>query len=75
VFVLDVDLDTLNRRLDERPEDEWGGKPSERKLIARLHQTKEDIPKNGMIIDATAPIDHVVDEIIRQIKENNRQRE
>ncbi|MCM2998607.1 AAA family ATPase [Paenibacillus cellulositrophicus] len=69
VFVLDVDLDTLNRRHDERPEDEWGGKPSERKLIARLHQTKEDIPKNGMIIDATTPIEHVVDEIIRQIKE------
>ncbi|RED40199.1 AAA family ATPase [Paenibacillus sp. VMFN-D1] len=68
VFVLDVDLDTLNRRLDERPENEWGGKPSERKLIARLHQTKEDIPKNGMIIDDTAPIEHVVDEIIRQIK-------
>ncbi|UYO02462.1 AAA family ATPase [Paenibacillus sp. PSB04] len=68
VFVLDVDLDTLNRRLDERPENEWGGKPSERKLIARLHQTKEDIPKNGIIIDATAPIEHVVDEIIRQIK-------
>ncbi|MET3849261.1 AAA family ATPase [Paenibacillus sp. OAE614] len=68
VFVLDVDLDTLNRRLDERPENEWGGKPSERKLITRLHQTKEDIPKNGIIIDATAPIEHVVDEIIRQIK-------
>jgi dephospho-CoA kinase len=68
VFVLDVDLETLNRRLDERPENEWGGKPSERKLIARLHQTKEDIPKNGIIIDATAPIEHVVDQIIRQIK-------
>lgn len=68
VFDLDVDLDTLNRRLDERPENEWGGKPSERKLIARLHQTKEDIPKNGIIIDATAPIEHVVDEIIRHIK-------
>ncbi|WP_145018743.1 AAA family ATPase [Paenibacillus sp. Y412MC10] len=68
VFVLEVDLYTLNRRLDERPENEWGGKPSERKLIARLHQTKEDIPKNGVIIDATAPIEHVVDEIIRQIK-------
>ncbi|WP_433620516.1 AAA family ATPase [Paenibacillus cellulositrophicus] len=68
VFVLDVDLDTLNRRLDERPENEWGGKPSERKLITRLHQTKEDIPKNGIIIDATAPIEHVVDEIICHIK-------
>ncbi|GIO54498.1 AAA family ATPase [Paenibacillus cineris] len=68
VFVLDVDLDTLNRRLDERPENEWGGKPSERKLITRLHQTKEDIPKNGIIIDATAPIEHVVDEIICHVK-------
>jgi hypothetical protein len=57
----------LNRRLDERPDDEWGGgKPMERELIARLHQTKEDIPKNGIVIDATAPIAHVVDEILRQ---------
>jgi hypothetical protein len=45
VFVLEVDLDTLNRRLDERMEDEWGGNQTERELIARLHQTKEDIPK------------------------------
>ena len=44
VFVLEVDLDTLNRQLDERPENEWGAKRTERELIARLHQTKEDIP-------------------------------
>ncbi|MBP6950636.1 MAG: AAA family ATPase [Alphaproteobacteria bacterium] len=66
VFVLEVDLDTLNRRLDERPEDEWGGKQTERVLIAQLHQTKEDIPKNGIIIDATAPLVRVVDEIVHQ---------
>ena len=66
VFVLEVDLDTLNRRLDERPEDEWGGKQTERALIAQLHQTKEDIPKNGIIIDAAAPLVRVVDEILRQ---------
>ena len=74
VFVLEVDLDTLNRRLDERvaldPTD-WGAKPTERELIARLHQTKEDIPKNGMIIDATAPLARVVDEILRQSDANN----
>src|SRR4028118_1743628 len=47
VFVLEVDLDTLNRRLDQRPDSEWGGgKPTDRELIARLHQTQEDIPKN-----------------------------
>ncbi|WP_010280877.1 hypothetical protein [Bacillus timonensis] len=69
VFVLEVDLDTLNQRLDERPEDEWGAKKIERELVLQLHQTKEDIPKNGTIIDATAPIDHVVDEIIRLSEE------
>jgi hypothetical protein len=66
VFVLEVDLGTLNRRLDERPEDEWGGEQTERELIVRLHQTKEDIPKKGIIIDATAPIARVVDEILCQ---------
>jgi hypothetical protein len=69
VFVLEVDLGTLNRRLDERcrlDPDGWGGKPRERELIARLHQTKEDAPKNGIIIDATAPIARVVDKILRQ---------
>ena len=67
VFVLEVDLDTLNRRLDERPDSEWGGgKPTERELIARLRQTKEDVPKNGISIDATAPVARVVDEIVRQ---------
>ncbi len=69
VFVLEVDLDTLNRRLDARTEDEWGGKQTERELIARLHQTKEDIPKNGISIDATAPIARVVDEIVRKAEQ------
>lgn len=66
VFVLEVGLETLNRRLDERPDDEWGGKQSERDLIVRLHQTKEDIPKDGIFIDATKPLARVVDEITRQ---------
>lgn len=67
VFVLEVDLDTLHRRLDERPDDEWGGgKPTERALIVRWHQTKETVPANGVIIDATAPLEHVVGEILRR---------
>lgn len=68
VFVLDVDLDTMKRRIDERvaldPTD-FGGKPEELELAVRLHQTKEDIPKIGIIIDATAPLARVVDEILR----------
>jgi hypothetical protein len=68
VFVLEVDLGTMNRRIDERvaldPTD-WGGKPEEREISVRLHQTKEDVPKNGVTIDATAPLACVVDEILR----------
>jgi hypothetical protein len=64
VFILEIDPDTLNQRLAERPDDEFGGKPSDRALIARLHATKEDIPKGGITIDATAPLERVVDEIL-----------
>jgi gluconate kinase len=66
VFVLEIDLDTLIRRLDQRPEDEFGAQQSERDLIVRLHRTKEDTPRNGILIDATAPLAHVVDEIVRE---------
>ena len=66
VFILDVDLDSLNRRLAARPEDEFGGRPRERALIVRLHATKEDLPKAGVTIDATAPIERIVDEILRR---------
>lgn len=66
VFVLEIDLDTLNRRLDERPESEWGGGiPTERELIVRWHRTGEGIPANGISIDATVPIAQVVDAILR----------
>ncbi|UTP39684.1 hypothetical protein M9M90_00460 [Phenylobacterium sp. LH3H17] len=72
VFVLEVDLATMNRRIDERvaldPTD-FGGKPEERELIARLYATKEDIPKNAMSIDATAPIARVVDDILSKCTE------
>ena len=65
VFVLDVDPDTLKLRLASRPEDEFGGRPIERDLILRLHATKEDIPKGDVVIDATASLEHVVDQILR----------
>ena len=67
VFLLEVDFDTMNRRIDERvaldPTD-FGGKPAERELITRLYATKEHVPKNAMKIDATAPIARVVDDIL-----------
>ena len=64
-FVLEIDLDTLNRRLAARPENEWGGTASEGESFARLqHETKEGLPKNAIIIDATAPLSSVVDTIL-----------
>lgn len=64
VFVLEVDRDTLLRRLEARPADEWGGQAAERELVARLHATREDLPRTGMSIDATQPLGRVVDEIL-----------
>ncbi|HWJ73156.1 MAG TPA: nucleoside kinase [Kaistia sp.] len=63
VFVLEIDLATLNHRLDGRP-GEWGSEPAERALILRQHQTRENLPKNAIPIDATRPITEVVDEIL-----------
>jgi hypothetical protein len=72
VFVLEVDSDTMNRRIDQRvaldPTD-FGGKPEERELAVRLHQTKEGIPTTGIIINATAPLARVVDEILSKCRE------
>ena len=67
VLVLDVDLDTMIRRLDERPDDEWAGRErvAERDLAVRLHRTREDLPE-GVVIDATRPLTAVVDDILRQ---------
>ena len=72
VFILEVDdLGILYRRLDERvardPTD-WGGRPEEKELVARLHRTKEDIPSDGIVIDATQPLVSVVDEILRHVR-------
>ncbi len=65
VFVLEVDLETLLRRLARRGDGEWGGRPAERELVVRLHRTGEDVPAAGVPIDATRPLAEVVDEILR----------
>lgn len=71
VFVLEVDdLDTVMRRIDDRvlvdPSD-WGGRQDEREIIMRLHHTKQGIAQ-GCAIDATAPLECVVDEILRRVQ-------
>jgi gluconate kinase len=66
VFVLVVDEETLLRRLGQRPQDEFGGRPEERELIRRLHRTGEDVP-TGVPVDATQPVAAVVDAILGHV--------
>ncbi|MEJ5945325.1 hypothetical protein WDZ17_08465 [Pseudokineococcus basanitobsidens] len=63
VFVLTVDRDTLARRLDHRPEGEFGARPAERELVERLHRSGQATP-DGIAVDATAPLARVVDDIL-----------
>jgi hypothetical protein len=76
VFVLAVDLDTSLRRIEERvaldPTD-WGGTPEELEITVRMYHTyhtKAALPQNRIVIDATAPLARVVDEIVRQSNAN-----
>ncbi|KRE92930.1 nucleoside kinase [Nocardioides sp. Soil774] len=64
VLVLQVDRATLERRLDERPADEFGATPEQRALVLRVHETQEDVP-DGVAVDATRPLEVVVSEIVR----------
>jgi dephospho-CoA kinase len=64
VFVLEIDREALNHRLAQRPADDWGGRESEREMVRQLHASGADVPKNGIRIDATQPLDQVVDEIL-----------
>jgi dephospho-CoA kinase len=70
VFVLEVDLETSLRRIEERvaldPTD-WGGTPEERDITVHMYHTKAARPHSSSIIDATAPLARVVDEILDEI--------
>lgn len=74
VFVLNVDLETMNRRIEERlavdPTD-FGGKPEERELILHLYATKQDIPTRGIAIDANRPLADVVNEILSYVRDRS----
>lgn len=66
VVVLEVDRDTLVRRLDQRDPDEWAGRgrDAERRLVLRRHATRADLPA-GVHLDATRPLAEVVDDLLR----------
>ncbi|MFC0676088.1 nucleoside kinase [Brachybacterium hainanense] len=64
VLVLEVDLAALDRRLDARRDEDWGGDgPPPRELIHRWHRTGETLPP-GVRIDAGRPVDEVIREIL-----------
>lgn len=64
VFVLEVDIETLRRRVAGRGDDEFGGKPEQWALIAKVHASREGLPADGVVIDSGRPIGVVVDEIL-----------
>ncbi len=65
VFVLDIDRKTLEKRLDARAKGQWGSSKEQRELVLQLHETKEGIPKNGIIINAAGPLSEVVNAILK----------
>lgn len=66
VSVLTMDADTLAERLAARSGDEFGALPEERDPVLRLHLSGEDTPSGGLALDATAPLDWVVGEILER---------
>ena len=58
VFVLDIDAETLNRRLD--------GQPAERALVLHYHHTREHLPA-GIAIDTANTVARVVDDILANL--------
>lgn len=63
VIVLDVDTETLKKRLADRAADDWGGNDEQKEFILRLHETKDGIPE-GTVIDTARPLSEVVDAIL-----------
>jgi hypothetical protein len=64
VFNLRIDDDTMRRRLRERTNNDFGKQPEEVELMLRLNRSDEK-PAGAIDVDATQPLDKVVDEVLR----------
>jgi gluconate kinase len=64
IFNLRIDEDTMRRRLQERTNNDFGKQPEEAELMLRLNRSDEK-PAGAIDIDATQPLHHVVDELLR----------
>ena len=65
IVVLQIDETTLRRRLESRPATEFGATPGERDLVLRLHREPDRWPSRSTVIDATRPVEDVVDDLLR----------
>src|SRR3954469_12890025 len=64
IFNLRIDDDTMRRRLQERTNNDFGKQPEEVELMLRLNRSDEQ-PAGAIDIDATQPLEQVVDELLR----------
>jgi hypothetical protein len=64
VFNLRIDDDTMRRRLHERTNNEFGKRPEEVELMLGLNR-RDEKPAGAIDVDATQPLDRVVDELLR----------
>jgi hypothetical protein len=64
IFNLRIDDDTMRRRLQERTNNEFGKQSEEVELMLRLNRSDEK-PAGAIDVDATEPLDQVVDEVLR----------
>lgn len=70
VFALVIDEDTLKHRITHRTENNFGQNPHEFAMISEWQKTAEDDYRKfgATIIDATRPLEQVVDEIIKDLQ-------
>ena len=64
VFNLRIDDDTMRRRLHERTNNDFGRQPEELELMLMLNRSDEK-PAGAIDVDATQPLDQMVDELLR----------
>ena len=64
IFNLRIDDDTMRRRLQERTADDWELGPEAIELMLELNRSDEK-PAGAIDVDATQPLNQVVDELLR----------
>ena len=64
VFNLRIDDETMRRRLQERTDNDFGKQPEEVEIMLTLNR-RDEKPAGAIDVDATQPLNHVVDELLR----------